>query len=165
MTNNVNCHCKDVIYEISQKVFLDCYNIKIKRLCLKLNDKNIDLYKILQKVKITYQLKLLTFIKIYSVFYVMYLQAAVINPLSKQINTSFRSVIVDDQKKWVIDEIIDSHRTKINHHLQYWVKWHNYLWDDIWYNVNNNKFEHSQKLMNAFHVQYLDKPEPYLHHC
>ena len=54
MTININCHCKDVIYEMSQKVFLNCRNIKIKRPCLKLNDKNISLYKILQKVKITY---------------------------------------------------------------------------------------------------------------
>ena len=54
MINNVNCYHKDIIYEVSQKVFLDYYNIKIKRLCLKLDDKNVDLYKILQKVEITY---------------------------------------------------------------------------------------------------------------
>ena len=47
MTINVNCHCKDITYEVSQKVFFNYHNIKIKRLCLKLNDKNIGLYKIL----------------------------------------------------------------------------------------------------------------------
>ena len=73
MTINVNCHCKDVIYKMSQKVFFDCHNIKIKRLCLKLNDKNINLYRILQKVGTIYWLKLSAFIKIHLVFYVMHL--------------------------------------------------------------------------------------------
>ena len=54
MINNVNCCCKDVFYKISQKIFLNCCNIKIKRLYLKLNDKNISLYKILQKIEIIY---------------------------------------------------------------------------------------------------------------
>ena len=54
MTNNANYYYKDVIYKMSQKVFLNCHNIKIKRSCLKLNNKNIDLYKILQKMKIIY---------------------------------------------------------------------------------------------------------------
>ena len=127
ITNNVNYHRKDVTYKVSQKVFFNYHNIKIKRLCLKLNDKNIGLYKILQKVEITYWLKLLAFMKIHSVFHIMHLQTAVMNSLLRQINAPLRSVIVDNQNKWVIDEIIDFCHTEINYHLQYWVKWHNYL--------------------------------------
>ena len=164
MTNNANCHCKDVTYKVSQKVFLDCYNIKIKRLCLKLNNKNISLYKILQKVETIYWLELSAFIKIHSVFHIMHLQAAVTDPLLRQINASSESVIINDQNEWVIDEIIDSCYTNINHRLQYWVKWHNYPWDDTWYNADNNEFEHSQELMNAFYAQYLNKSESHLHH-
>ena len=126
MTINVNhCH-KDIIYEVSQEVFFNRRNIKIKRLCLKLNDKNIALNKILQKIKIIYWLELSAFIKIHSVFYVMHLLAVIMNPLLIQINASPESVIVDNQNKWVIDKIIDSHHTEINHRLQYWVKSHNY---------------------------------------
>ena len=73
MINNTNCDHKDVIYEVGQKIFFDCCNIKIKRLCLKLDDKNIDLYKILQKIEIIYWLELLVFIKIHLIFYVMHL--------------------------------------------------------------------------------------------
>ena len=117
MTHNANCYRKDVTYEVSQKVFLDRRNIKIKRLCLKLNDKNISSYKILQKVEIIYQLELSAFMKIHLVFHVMHLQAVITDPLSEQINASLRSVIIDDQDEWVIDEIIDSRYIRINHYL------------------------------------------------
>ena len=117
MTNNANHCCKDVFYEMSQKVFLNRRNIKIKRLCLKLNNKNIGSYKILQKVETAYWLELSAFIKIHSVFHVIHLWAAVTDPLSEQINALLELVIVDNQDEWVIDEIIDSHYININHCL------------------------------------------------
>ena len=117
MTNNANCHCKDNSYKVSQKVFVDRRNIKIKRLCLKLNDKNIGLYKILQKVETAYRLKLLAFIKIHSVFHVMHLRAAVTDSLSEQINAPPGPMIVNDQDEWVVNKIIDSCCTNINRRL------------------------------------------------
>ena len=65
-----NCHCKKPSeYKVEDKVFLLTKNIRTEKPSKKLNDKNIDLFKIKKLVGLSYQLELPHTIKIHDVFH------------------------------------------------------------------------------------------------
>ena len=57
------------VYKVKDKVFLSAKNIRIERLSKKLDDKNIDSFKIKKLVELLYQLELPYTIKIHDVFH------------------------------------------------------------------------------------------------
>ena len=69
MIIHVNKHRKKVIYNENNIIFLLSRNIKTTRLINKLKDKMLSLFYIKKLVNLFYQLKLLSLIKIYDVFY------------------------------------------------------------------------------------------------
>ncbi len=64
----INKHWKKMIYKINDMMFLNFRNIMIIRLSKKLNDKMLESFKILTKIKHAYQLKLSLIMKIHSEF-------------------------------------------------------------------------------------------------
>ena len=60
---------KPPAYKIRNKMFLSTKNIRTERLLKKLDNKNIDLFKIKKLVGLLYQLELPHTMKIYDVFY------------------------------------------------------------------------------------------------
>ena len=77
---------KDILYEISDKVFLLIKNIDTMRLLKKLNYKMIELFKIIQETEGIYELDLLKLItRKHLVFYSLLLRKVEENLLSEQI--------------------------------------------------------------------------------
>jgi len=120
MMNQANKHRKKINYEIESKMFLNERNIVIARLFKKLDDKMLDLFKITDSVDFFYKLKLSDTMRIHDVFHSELLRSAVDDSLSDQKNESSKSIVVNDEDEWKIDDILNSRRYR--RRLQYRVK-------------------------------------------
>ena len=155
MQKQINKHRKEMKYQIDDFVRLSSKNIKTTRFSKKLNDQMLDSFKIIEKVSVFYCLKLSSSMHQHDVFSFNYLKFVVNNSLLNQKQKSLRSIIVDDEKVWNVDDILNS-----QHHydrLQYKVKWHELNRDNEWYYIDKNEFKHSQKIVNEFYKRYLKK--------
>ena len=74
---------KDMTYELGDIIFLSNKNIKTIRPSKKLDDKILGSFKILEKIRTSYQLKLPKIITIYNIFYPSLLRKAADNPIPK----------------------------------------------------------------------------------
>ena len=155
MQKQVNKHRKEVKYQVDDFVKFSSKNIKTTRLLKKLNDRMLNSFKIIEKMNVFYRLKLLSSMHQHDVFSPNYLKFAVNDSLSNQKQESSRSIIVDDEKTWNVDDILNS-----RHHygrLQYKVKWHELNRDNEWYYADKNEFKHLQKVVDEFHKRYSKK--------
>ena len=95
-----NCHRKQPPeYKIGDKVFLLTKNIRTERLSKKLDDKNIDPFKIKKLVGSSYQLELPYTMKIYDIFHPNLLWKAANNSLPGQQNSSPPPTVVNNKEK------------------------------------------------------------------
>ena len=84
-------------YKMKKKMYLQTNNIRTKQKNKKLNHKNIESFTILKNIKnLSYKLKLLTKMKIYSVFHAFMLQQCNQDILIQITETSIES---DDEYK------------------------------------------------------------------
>ena len=115
----------------------------------------LNSFKIIEKMKVFYRLKLFSNMHQHDVFLFNYLKFVVNDLLLNQKQKSLKLIIVDDEKAWNVDNILNN-----QHHydrLQYKIKWHKLNRDNKWYYVNKNKFKHSQKVVDEFHKRYSKK--------
>ena len=70
ITTQIDKYRKSIIYNIDDIIFLNRRYIKIARSFDKLDNKKLNLFKIIVKRKIFYELELLSIIKIHSIFYI-----------------------------------------------------------------------------------------------
>ena len=82
MRKQVNKHCKKMKYQVDDSVRLSSENIRITRLSKKLNDRMLDSFKIIEKMKVFYRLKLLSSMHQHDVFSFNYLRFVVNDSLS-----------------------------------------------------------------------------------
>ena len=136
-------------------VFLNSKNIVINKSFKKLNDKMFDSFKVIFIIDFFYKLKLSKIIKIYNVFYFKFLNLVAINSLFNQKNLSFKTIIVKDKKKWIIEDILDL--KKLWNRLKYKIKWKNVDKDLNWYNINESEFDNIKNVMKDFYKRYLNK--------
>ena len=128
-----------------------------QRDCKDLKDKQLDLYQITVKVSIFYHLRLSVSMKhLHSMFSSKLLWSYSEDSLSEQHSESLRSITIEDDEHWKIDNILNfrCYRDRI----QYKVKWTDLDRDDKWYYVNKEKFDDSEEVLNEFHKLYLNKP-------
>ncbi len=150
----INKH--NVIYEVDDWVWLSFRNIKTTRLCKDLKDKQLDLYQITVKVSIFYHLHLSVSMKhLHSMFSLKLLRLYSEDSLSEQHSESFRSITIEDDEHWEIDDILNFRRYRGR--IQYKVKWTNLDRNDEWYYVDKEKFNDSEKVLNDFHKLYSNK--------
>jgi len=150
----INKHKWDVIYKISDQIWLSFRNVKIMKSCKNLKDKQLDFYSIIIKVKTFYHLHLFTSMKhIHLMFSLKLLRLYSENSLSEQHSESLRSITIKDNEHWKIDDILNfrCYRDRI----QYKVKWKDLDRNNKWYYVNKEKFNDSKKVLNEFHKLYL----------
>ncbi len=151
----IDKHQKKIIYKINDMMFLDSRNIMIVRSSKKLDDKMLESFKILIKIKHAYWLKLSSTMKIHSKFILNLLQLNSKNFLKEQRNESSDSIVMNDEDEWEVKNILN-----FRHYrwwLQYHVNWKEYDVDLHWYNVDENEFKNCQKIVNDFHEWYSNK--------
>ncbi len=98
-------------YFVEDEVWLNVYNLSITHLAVKLNDHNIDLFKIKCIFKNNFliiELNLLTFMKIYLIFYIILLNHIASNFLSNQCQKFQELIIIkNDEKFWYVNSILN----------------------------------------------------------
>ncbi len=75
--------------------------------------------------------------------------------LPDQKNESLKSIMINDEDEWKIDNILNSRWYW--RWLQYKVKWNDYNNDLNWYNADDDEFMNTQKIVDDFHIQYSNK--------
>ncbi len=124
MMNQANKHRKKINYKIESKMFLNEQNIVTARSFKKLNDKMLDSFQITESVDSFYKLKLSETMHIHDVFHSELLCSIVDNFLSDQKNESSKSIVINDEDEWKIDDILNFRHYR--RQLQYQVKWKSY---------------------------------------
>ncbi len=155
MMNQANKHRKKINYKIESKVFLNERNIVTAKFFKKLNDKMLDSFQIINLVDSFYKLKLLKTMRIHDVFHSEFLRLVVNDSLSDQKNEFSRSIVINDEDEWKIDDILNFQRYR--RRLQYRVKWKSYDNDLNWYNADDDEFMNAQEMINDFHIKYSRK--------
>ncbi len=136
-------------------MFLNERNIVTARSFKKLNDKMLDFFINLNFIDSSYKLKLSKSMHVHDVFHSDLLRFVVNDSLSDQKNELSDSIVINDENKWKIDDILNFRWYQ--RWLQYKVKWNDYNNDFNWYNADDDKFINAQKIINDFHIQYLNK--------
>ena len=108
MMNQVNKYRKKINYKIESKMFLNKWNIIIVKSFKKLNDKMLNSFQIIESVDSFYKLKLSETMHIHDIFHSELLCSVVNDFLSDQKNESLRSIIINDEDEWKIDDILNS---------------------------------------------------------
>jgi hypothetical protein len=132
-------------------------NIQIDRFSRKLNHKMLESFKILKKRESSYKLDFSNDMNLHSIFHISLLRKNLENSLSKQIISSSSSVMIDDEQKFDVENIIDFrliNRT-FNKRLQYKVRWIKHSSDRKWYSAKN--FDHAIKIVVDYHDRYSNK--------
>ncbi len=108
MINQANKHRKKINYKIESKMFLNEWNIITARFFKKLNDKMLDSFQIIDFVDSFYKLKLFKTMHIYNVFHSELLHSVINNSLSDQKNEFSRLIVIMNEDKWKINNILNS---------------------------------------------------------
>ncbi len=142
-------------YQSEDMIWLSIKNIKIERSFRKLNHKWIKSFKIKRLSKDVCQLKLSSSMKIHDTFHTALLRFAATNSLIDQIQSSSSSIVVNDEKEYEMNDILNSryHYDK----LQYKINWIDHFLDRTWYSTEN--FEHSKNILKNYHQRYSEKFE------
>jgi len=155
MMKQANKHRKEINYKIESKMFLNERNIVTARLFKKLDDKMLDSFKITNSVDFFYKLKLSDTMRIHDVFHSELLHSAVNNSLSDQKNELSKSIVINDENEWKINNILNFQWYQ--RWLQYRVKWKNYDNNLNWYNADDDEFMNAQEMIDNFYIKYSKK--------
>ncbi len=155
MMNQANKHKKKINYKIESKMFLNEWNIITVRFFKKLNDKMLDSFQIIDLINSFYKLKLSETMHIHDVFHSELLRLVVNDSLSDQKNELSRSIVINDEDEWKINDILNFRRYR--RWLQYRVKWKSYDNNLNWYNADDDEFMNAQEMIDDFHIKYSRK--------
>ncbi len=109
MMNQANKHRKKINYKIKSKMFLNERNIITAKFFKKLNDKMLNSFINLNLINSSYKLKLSKFMHVHDVFHSNLLCFVVNDFLSDQKNESSDSIVINDEDKWKINDILNFH--------------------------------------------------------
>jgi hypothetical protein len=145
-------------YEVEDMIKLFTRNIKTQRSFRKLNHKWIESYKIKKIVRNVCQLNLSQSMKIHDTFHISLLRKVAIDSLTEQMQLSSLSIVVDDEKEYEMNDILDNryHYEK----LQYRMIWIDHSSNRVWYSAEN--FEHSAEVLDDYHRRYSNKSKSQL---
>ncbi len=107
MMNQTNKHRKKINYKIESKMFLNEQNIITVKSFKKLNDKMLDSFQITDSVDSFYKLKLSETMHIHDVFHSELLHSVINDFLSDQKNESLKSIVINDEDEWEINDILN----------------------------------------------------------
>ena len=145
----------DVEFQVGDWVMLKTIHIRTKRPCKKPAEKQIGLFKVLEKVTdLTYRLELKNLVgKIHDVFHVEKLEKATLPQINQQ-DYGMEWFVNDEEYFKTIKDIINS-RIK-NDNFEYEVKWS----DDSKEWISLDELEGEEVEIQAFHNRYPTKQRP-----
>jgi hypothetical protein len=116
-------------------------------------------FKILKKHESSYKLDLSNEMNIHSIFYTLLLRKDFEDFLSEQIILSSSLIVIDDEQKFDVENIVDFRviNEALNKRLQYKIRWIKHFSDRKWYSVEN--FDHARKIRIDYYQKYFDKSE------
>ena len=120
-------------YFVEDQVWLNARNLNTIRFAIKLNDRYVDLFsikRVFDKNSLIIELELSVFMKIHSIFYVIFLNHIVTDSLSSQILESRESLIVEnDERIWYVNNILNFKRDRRYNSslLKYYVDWEDHF--------------------------------------
>jgi hypothetical protein len=146
-------------YQIEDQVWLFSRNIQIDRSFRKLDYKMLESFKILKKKDSSYKLELSVEMNIHSVFHISLLRKNLDDFLSRQIISSLSSIVIDDEQKFDVENIVDFRLMSraSNKRLQYKIRWVEHSLDRKWYSTKN--FDHAKEIVTDYHDRYSNKFE------
>jgi len=120
-------------YFVEDEVWLNACNLSITHFIVKLNDHNVELFKIkhvFEQNSLIIKLNLSTFMKVHSVFHATFLSHIANNLLSSQRQKSWELVIIEnDERFWYVNSILNFKRDRHYNSslLKYYVDWENHF--------------------------------------
>ncbi len=141
-------------YFVEDEVWLNACNLSIAHFTVKLNNHNVDLFKIKHVFKnnsLIIELNLLIFMKIHSVFHVILLSHIANDLLSSQRQKFQEFVIIEnDERFWYVNSILNFKHDKCYHSslLKYYVDWENHFFTWKSFNLLNN----CEQTLNKYHL-------------
>ncbi len=107
MKKQIDKHWKKMIYKVDDMMFLNSRNIMISWSSKKLDDKMLELFKILIEIEHAYWLKLSSTMKIHSKFASNLLQLNSKDALEEQWNELFDSIVIENEDEWKVKNILN----------------------------------------------------------
>ena len=141
-------------YFIEDEVWLNVCNLSITHFAIKLNDHNVDLFKIKHVFKNNFliiELNLSVFMKIYSVFHVTFLSYITSNLLSNQHQKSWKLVIIENNERfWYVNSILNFKHDRCYNSslLKYYVDWKDHFFTWKSFNLLNN----CEQMLNEYYL-------------
>ena len=120
-------------YFVEDEVWLNARNLSIAHFAVKLDDRNVDLFKIkrvFENNSLIIELDLSAFMKIHSIFHVILLSHIASDLLSNQRQKSQELIIIKNDKRfWYVNSILNFKRDKCYNSflLKYYVNWENHF--------------------------------------
>jgi len=141
-------------YFVEDEVWLNARNLSITRLIVKLDDRNVDFFKIKRVFKnnsLIIELNLSAFMKIHSIFHVTLLSHIASDFLLNQHQKSWELVVVkNDERFWYVNSILNFKRDRFYNSflLKYYVDWedHFFTWES--FHLLNN----CEQVLNEYHL-------------
>jgi hypothetical protein len=141
-------------FEIGEKVWLDSRNIKLRTNSIKLTDRRLGPFKVMERLSDrAYRLDLPESLKIHNVFYV--------GLLSKVKEDEARPILgepgpleVEGEEEYEVEEIVDSERCPDGWY--YTVKWKGYGPESNTWEPKSN-LEHAENILKKYHQKLLKK--------
>ncbi len=152
---NVNLSCRSCSrYFIEDEVWLNACNLSIAHLAVKLDDRNIDFFKIKRVFKNNFliiELNLSAFMKIHSIFHVTLLSHIASDSLSNQRQKSQELIVIkNDERFWYVNSILNFKRDRCYNSslLKYYVDWEDHFstWES--FHLLNN----CEQTLNEYHL-------------
>jgi len=131
-------------YFVEDEVWLNACNLSIIHLIVKLNDCNVDFFKIkrvFENNSLIIELDLSAFMKIHSVFHVILLNYIASDSFSSQHQKSWELVVIEnDERFWYVNSILNfKHDRRYNSSLlKYYIDWEDHFFTWKSFHLLNN---------------------------
>ena len=151
---NVNLFCRSCFkYFVEDEVWLNACNLSITHFIIKLNDYNVDLFKIKRVFKnnsLIIELNLSIFMKIHSIFHVILLNHITSDSFSSQRQKLWKLIVIKNNERfWYVNSILNFKYDKCYNSflLKYYIDWKDHFstWKSF-HLLNNYK-----QMLNEYH--------------
>ncbi len=141
-------------YFVEDEVWLNVCNLSVAHFVVKLNNHNVDFFKIKRVFKnnsLIIELNLSAFMKIHSIFHVTLLSHITSDFLSNQRQKSWELVIIEnDERFWYVNSILNFKRDRYYNSslLKYYIDWEDYFSTWKSFHLLNN----CEQALNEYHL-------------